>query len=428
MKKLFSLIVLVTVFIHFNCTTDPDLESENIKDGGVSLIIDKSSVPEGINQIVATLSREGYSDIIETMNVLSDTSAEIYLNNVPIGEWNVNVDAKNTNDVVLYSGQGKITVKEFEMQSMSIYLYEADGLGRIRIGVIWGTGNSNWSDYQNNPVLSFTGSSYDNLGVSHPKVIYDNGIYKMWYRGLTNGSRSYVCYAESQDGFTWNNPVQNPVLSPGTSGSWDATAVIAGAVIKDDSLYKMYYVGWSDQNGSWNIGLATSTDGINWTKYPYPVMLGTSDWEAKIVPASVIKVNGTYYLYYYGDGQNRKIGLALSNDGINWTRYSQNPILIPTESWEGSGIFYPSVVKDGYIYRMVYSNQNTDAFCMATSYDGKTWYKKSEPFFKASETSNSWASNSMAYPCYVKVNDKFRVYYSGYSSGYSYQIGVMTKN
>ena len=26
--------------------------------------------------------------------------------------------------------------------------------------------------------------------------------------------------------------------------------------------------GWSNPNGSWHIGLATSPDGINWQKYP----------------------------------------------------------------------------------------------------------------------------------------------------------------
>ncbi len=38
----------------------------------------------------------------------------------------------------------------------------------------------------------------------------------------------------------------------------------------------MFYGGWSDPNGRWDVGYAESIDGINWNKHPSPVLMGTS--------------------------------------------------------------------------------------------------------------------------------------------------------
>lgn len=58
---------------------------------------------------------------------------------------------------------------------------------------------------------------------------------------------------------------ENPVLSSGTSGSWDEGQVWNPTVIKEENLYKMWYTG-NDASGSAQKGLAISPDGIDWTK------------------------------------------------------------------------------------------------------------------------------------------------------------------
>jgi len=119
----------------------------------------------------------------------------------------------------------------------------------------------------------------------------------------------------------------------------------------------MYYVGWANTDDNWNIGLATSVDGIHWEKYPTPVLQGTSGWEYQIVPSSVIKVNGTYFLYYYGRNlPNYNIGLATSTDGIDWVKYADNPIVTPGESWEETGVFHASVIITDTQIEMIYMN------------------------------------------------------------------------
>jgi hypothetical protein len=74
---------------------------------------------------------------------------------------------------------------------------------------------------------------------------------------------------------------------------------------------------------------------------------------------SVIRVDGVYYLYYTGtsnaQGQNNAIGLALSTDGLHWTRANGGaPIVSAAEDNTGGnpyGAGQPSVVyQNGWFY------------------------------------------------------------------------------
>ncbi|TVT29926.1 beta-xylosidase, partial [Amycolatopsis rhizosphaerae] len=74
---------------------------------------------------------------------------------------------------------------------------------------------------------------------------------------------------------------------------------------------------------------------------------------------SVVKVNGTYYLYYTGAAGDHAlgnaIGLATSADGITWTR-SPGPIVTPSHDVHRDNLYgagQPSVVfLDGWFYLM----------------------------------------------------------------------------
>ena len=77
----------------------------------------------------------------------------------------------------------------------------------------------------------------------------------------------------------------------------------------------------------------------------HPVIAATSQYFA-IGLSDIIKKDSTYLAYFNynntrSSGDNNKIGMATSPDGINWTIYSGNPILIPTLSWEGNRYLFP---------------------------------------------------------------------------------------
>jgi predicted GH43/DUF377 family glycosyl hydrolase len=176
--------------------------------------------------------------------------------------------------------------------------------------------------------LSVTG--WDTVKVIDPVVISDGGLYKMWYSGISMDGRWRVGYATSTDGINWTKYAGNPVLDAGASGDWDSDMVRVSTVIKDGTTYHMWYL----SSGHQRIGYATSPDGINWTKYAGNPVLdpGTSpSWDEGFVNfAGVISDSGVYKMWYTGGSDltgTARIGYATSPDGINWTKYAGNPVV-----------------------------------------------------------------------------------------------------
>jgi len=395
------------------------------------LKIDKTQKPDNVISVIAYLSRNNFDTLKSVLNFVSDSSADISFNSIEVGTWHLKIDALNENSKVIYSGEADVTVIEGITTQVNLTLLPASsGYGSLYILVNWGTNNSKWTDYNLSPVLVKTGSMFDLGGVFQPKVILDENIYKMWYSNETSNGVHSIGYATSTDGFNWYRKSDKPVLTGGSPGSWDAYAVDLGAIIKENGIYKMYYTGNPTHDGPYQIGLAVSSDGINWTKNPEPVLYADSLFEPMITASEVIKLDNKYYMYYSAITKSSvTICVAFSNDGIKWIRYSNNPILTKTSLWEGyRGIHYPSVVKSNKNLLMIYQNANDDAFGIATSTDGIDWAKDSKnPIFTKDDTHNQWATH-IQNPSVLYINNEFRLYYAGYnSSPFEIKIGVIQK-
>ena len=121
----------------------------------------------------------------------------------------------------------------------------------------------------------------------------------------------------------WIKYSNNPILNLGLSGSWDDYNVSNQSVIKDGDIYKMWYEGFDGSKRY--IGYATSTDGINWIKYSgnpifYP---GTENWENGLnkfgqLKPYVVKEDNTFKMWFTGISSSNEgaIGYAISSDGI----------------------------------------------------------------------------------------------------------------
>lgn len=115
------------------------------------------------------------------------------------------------------------------------------------------------------------------------------------------------------------------------------------------------------------------------------VLSATAGWEAGSVGAPmVLAADGLYRMWFEG-GDYAGIGLAVSSDGVSWTRGSAGPVLIPDQSWEAGTIGSPSVVFHDGLYRMWYDGnvRGARAIGYADSPDGVTWTKR-DAFGRAS--------------------------------------------
>ncbi len=127
---------------------------------------------------------------------------------------------------------------------------------------------------------------------------------------------------------------RNPVLKPGSPGSWDAGALGSMTVVKVGSVFHLYYEAWGVRDRSaadyrsLQIGHAVSLDGIHWAKDPANPVLpkgGQSDWDRDGTwDPFVIYEDGVYKLWY-GGGMDTHCdwGYAESADGRTFIKKGQ---------------------------------------------------------------------------------------------------------
>lgn len=435
MKTNLLLILTAVILLIGGCSKDNVINTpaDEKEQGKMLLKFNKTETPQNVVSITATLTRTGFQTITGVLNIITDTSAAISLQNIAAGTWHLKVEAKDNSGTVIYRGETDVTIIAGTITQVMLTLQPTGAnVGGIYILVNWGSGTiiPAWIDYSGNPILVGTGQSLDINGIVRPIVYIEGNSFKMWYLNCGTGNVGTIGYAISNDGINWTRPLSQPVLSPGSNGSWDGATISVGPVIKVDGIYRMYYGGRAMQGGYTSIGLATSPDGITWTKKTNPVLVGQGNWEGNIDAGDVIKINNTYYMYYTGINSGYyKIGIATSPDGITWTRLSSNPYLVGDKGWEAQGVLTPTVIYDNNKYVMAYLNGKDypDAFGLATSSDGINWVKDpSNPFFTSQNTYNRWTSYIL-YPCLRKYNNEWRVYYSGYNLGTDKRFIAMTR-
>jgi len=431
MKKVVFILGLFLLVFFSGCSNDSTVDPpQNGETGRVALNFDKANAPASVVNVTATLTREGYTTVTGTLNIQNDSSATLLLTGLAVGSWNLKVDASDSSSSVLYSGETPVIIQAGFTTQISLTLVPTgQGTGDVHITVNWGTA-LRWVDYFLNPILKRGNNTFDQYGVWSPKVLIENGQYKMWFTNLANGGIACVGYAVSSDGLTWTKPVTTPVLTPGWSYSWDSHSVSSGPVIKVENTYRMYYTGTTSNSASSHIGLATSPDGITWTKYNNPVLSAGSGYDYRIAASDIIKIDDLYYLYYSAVNYPAySICLATSPDGLNWTKYPQNPILTTTKTWEGTGVYHPSIAYSNGKYYMTYQNVNDNltAFGIASSVDGKIWTKDvNNPFFTNNDTYNHWI-DYICYPELEIIGNEWRVYYSVMNTSLERFIAVVRK-
>lgn len=125
------------------------------------------------------------------------------------------------------------------------------------------------------------------------------------------------------------------VLERGAEGEWDAAQVSYPNVHHTEDGYVMYYAGFMPDL-TIAIGMATSEDGINWTKYddpttteaPYadsdPIILGVDGKDATM--PHVLNTPDGWVMIYKNATTRDQILLATSPDSVVWTTQDVQPI------------------------------------------------------------------------------------------------------
>lgn len=289
---------------------------------------------------------------------------------------------------------------------------------------------TSWARNSSNPVLSPSSAGWDSSEVLIPRFYYDGSKYQMWYsgdNGTVEAGGGSIGYATSSDGVSWTKNA-NPVLTPGMAGSWDSLLVYAGTVLKNSSSYLMWYEGAQLKPDGYcckfGIGLATSPDGLSWTRYAEnPILTSESSSRPYVSYPWVLKIGGQFKMWYacglYEPAYLTATCFASSSDGIHWSQ-NTNPIFKGTGAatdWDGGTVYSTNIIYDGKTYGMWYSGCNSAGTkCQigyATSPDGMTWTRASGNPILAPSSSGGWDSyDSVDNQGILQVGGSFMLYYS----------------
>ena len=230
-----------------------------------------------------------------------------------------------------------------------------------------------------------TGSSgtWDGGQIFQPEIVYHDGRFHMFYVGFKTQAaiNGAIGYATSTDGINWSKHPSNPVLQ----GPDDLPTLYAPAVYFDGRQWVMFVNAAENRSIIGRAILratAPSLDGP-WTLGDQPMLdqRSTRQWDYQSQPASFILLDNELRLYYMAlGGSGIQMGLATSPDGLNWTRHddpittelAQNgsdPILPlgEPEQWDTATSGSLSVLYDNEKWELFYVGTTTSPFDFVTN-------------------------------------------------------------
>jgi P pilus assembly chaperone PapD len=307
----------------------------------------------------------------------------------------------------------------------------ADSTNLRAVGYAESPDGVNWTKYSGNPVLERTGATtWDERGVGVGSLIDEGDHYTLFFRGYDSSGNFAYGYATSTDLKHWNRRT-DPVLTAGPAGGWDQTLYQA-TFIKSGTQYHAWYIA-SDASGVTRLGHATSTNGVDWTKDPANPVLdvgGPGSWDDTGIDSfAIIKrswLGGDYFMVYsaYNSLGEISMGVATSTNGSNWTKYAGNPIATAggPGSWFDLGVFPLNLRYDGSMYKLTYAGidgGNKYSTGEAYSLDGLNWlFNFSNPYLSPSPAP-AWDDQfALSLSEYLEGND-LRMFYIGIGTSYA---------
>ena len=284
--------------------------------------------------------------------------------------------------------------------------------------------NNGWEQYTDNPIIKPGTSGWNKGMVYSPTVIMFKDTLRMWYMGSTAygfDGTIHIGYAWSLDGITWHQYSENPVFSP-QQGEWDYPHISCPRVIADGDTLRMWYgggyitLGDAQHRDVMRIGYATSVDGINWNRYPGPVIEPPRPpaWDQDgVLPGGVIKEDGIFKMWFSGGvgpygyppaTSKWSIGYATSLDCIHWNLLP-DPVVTHGDSstdFDETTAGNAYVIKTNGEYDMWYGGHSHTAVVngqpqakigYASSLDGIIWKKYDKnPVLSPTSVSPQWTT------------------------------------
>jgi predicted GH43/DUF377 family glycosyl hydrolase len=182
----------------------------------------------------------------------------------------------------------------------------------------------------------------------------------------------------------------------------------------------------------WAIGIAQSTDLINWKKVGEINAEADYEKQGLCAPGGIVK-DGKIHLFYqtYGNAEKDAICHATSEDGFTFKRNSTNPIFRPTGSWTNGRAIDAEIVPFKGKYLLYFASRDPKGkvqFQGVASAPGNTDFKRSDwtqlsdhPILKPEY---AWEGDCVEGASIIERNGKLLMFYAGNYNNKPQQIGL----
>jgi hypothetical protein len=266
-----------------------------------------------------------------------------------------------------------------------------------------------WKDYENNPVITMGDpGTWDAGALGSMTVLKVGETYHMYYEAW--GVRTeeewdaeeytslQIGHATSSDGITWTKDPANPVIPKGAKGNWDANGTWDPFVLYEAGQFKMWY-GGGQEICDW--GYAVSTDGSSFEKKGRLSLLGGVE-DNHVVHD---KDSGKYYMYYW-DRAYEPLGLfrAESRDESHFDFKNADNITIEND-YEEEMYKFTHVFKVKNLWYMLYADFvrphcDESKTRLALSVDGLNWKSFNQELFAGHDAEVLPISENLVYVYY----------------------------
>jgi predicted GH43/DUF377 family glycosyl hydrolase len=258
--------------------------------------------------------------------------------------------------------------------------------------------------------------AFDSVDALNPAIARTpDGGYLNLYSGW-DGKAWRTAIAVSTDGRSWEK--KGVALEPGPA-AWEGSYIAANGALSYVNGVWMY---WYQAGIPPRIGLARSTDGVRWEKAPEPVMetgpRGAWD-ERGVADPYVVRAGGRFYMYFLGQDRARRqrLGVAVSDDGVQWTKQVTNPVmeLGAAGEFDENGLGEPAVWEQFGRWWMLYTGRDRKEWRrtgLAVSKDGVKWERRAEGAVLG--VGEGWNSRVVCDPEVERLEDgRVRVWFGG---------------
>jgi predicted GH43/DUF377 family glycosyl hydrolase len=162
-----------------------------------------------------------------------------------------------------------------------------------------------------------------NFYINPGAVLFQDGKFHMFFNSFTSWPGVIkVGYMTSDDGYEWKMTQDAPAFTTDNIPFGDGKADVSSVIVMDDGTWAMYF----HTVGGGEIGRATAASPLGpWAVDAEPLLKPTSEaWDELGLGWPSVVEDGSGYRMYYG-AQNTDgyaIGLATSTDGIQWVKYN----------------------------------------------------------------------------------------------------------